>query len=215
VFGRILHELGVPYSSYWRIDALERSSLDSLALARTQVLIIEEVQQMLAGSAWQQRSSFNLIKSITNDLRISILAVGTGEARHAIECQCPTTSSHGNCSTSSKWALLQVVAQDTNIRYTSCSRIPTCGTLRIKRGSIRRGLRPIDRCHRTGFWQVTSGAFSVINAHERIGELASPLMHASFGGMRRTRFAGVMRLRWSSKSWLEAGRALKRLPRLS
>jgi len=85
VFARILHELGVPYSSYWRVDALERSALDSLALARTQVLIIEEVQQMLAGSAREQRSSFNLIKSITNDLRISIVAVGTGEARHAIE----------------------------------------------------------------------------------------------------------------------------------
>jgi len=40
-------------------------------LARTQVLIIEEVQQMLAGSAREQRSSFNLMKSITNDLRIS------------------------------------------------------------------------------------------------------------------------------------------------
>jgi hypothetical protein len=56
-----------------------------LALARTQVLIIEEVQQMLAGSAREQRLSFNLIKSITNDLRISVVAVGTGEARHAIE----------------------------------------------------------------------------------------------------------------------------------
>jgi len=61
VFAHILHELGVPYSSYWRVDALERSALDSLALARTQVLIIEEVQQMLAGSAREQRSSFNLI----------------------------------------------------------------------------------------------------------------------------------------------------------
>jgi hypothetical protein len=88
VFTRIVlgfYELGVPYSSYWRVDALERFALASLALARTQVLIIEEVQQMLAGSAREQRSSFNLIKSITNDLQISIVAVGTGEARHAIE----------------------------------------------------------------------------------------------------------------------------------
>lgn len=82
---RILHELGVPYSSYWRVDALERAALDSLALAKTQVLIVEEVQQLLAGSAREQRLSFNLIKSIANDLRISIVAVGTGEARHAIE----------------------------------------------------------------------------------------------------------------------------------
>jgi hypothetical protein len=84
-FTRILHELGVPYSSYWRVDALERAALDSLRLAKTQVLIVEEVQQMLAGSAREQRLAFNLIKSIANDLRISIVAVGTGEARHAIE----------------------------------------------------------------------------------------------------------------------------------
>jgi hypothetical protein len=56
-FTRILHELGVPYSSYWRVDALERAALDSLALAKTQVLIIEEVQQLLAGSAREQRLS--------------------------------------------------------------------------------------------------------------------------------------------------------------
>jgi type II secretory pathway predicted ATPase ExeA len=84
-FTRILHELGVPYSSHWRVGALERAALDALTLARTQVLIVEEVHQLLAGSAREQRLSLNLIKSIANDLRICTVAVGTGEARHAFE----------------------------------------------------------------------------------------------------------------------------------
>jgi hypothetical protein len=54
-------------------------------LRRTQVFVIEEVQQLLAGSGREQRLSLNLIKSLSNDLRICIVAVGTGEARHAIE----------------------------------------------------------------------------------------------------------------------------------
>ena len=84
-FVRILHTLGAPFSPHWRVDALERAALSALTLVRTQILVIDEVHQLLAGSAREQRLSLNLIKSIANDLRISIVAVGTGDARHAIE----------------------------------------------------------------------------------------------------------------------------------
>jgi hypothetical protein len=85
LFARILRGLGAPYSGYWRIDALERAALDALALVRVQILVIEEFQQLLAGGARDQRVSLNLIKTIANDLRISIVGVGTDEARYAIE----------------------------------------------------------------------------------------------------------------------------------
>jgi type II secretory pathway predicted ATPase ExeA len=84
-FVRILNAVGAPYNPYWRVDALEHAALSALALIHAQVLIIDEVHQLLAGSAREQRLSLNLIKSISNDLRISIVAVGTGDARHAIE----------------------------------------------------------------------------------------------------------------------------------
>jgi TniB protein len=82
---RILHGLGAPYSAYWRIDALERAAMNALALVHVQMLIVEEFQQLIAGSAREQRISLNLIKSIANDLRISVVGVGTDEARYAIE----------------------------------------------------------------------------------------------------------------------------------
>jgi hypothetical protein len=80
---RILHGLGAPYSAYWRIDALERAAMNALALVHVQMLIVEEFQQLIAGSAREQRISLNLIKSIANDLRISVVGVGTDEARYA------------------------------------------------------------------------------------------------------------------------------------
>ena len=84
-FVRILNILGAPYSAYWRVDALERAALSALALMNIKILIIDEFHQLLAGSAREQRLSLNLIKSISNDLRICIVAVGTDDARHAIE----------------------------------------------------------------------------------------------------------------------------------
>jgi hypothetical protein len=84
-FVRILNALGAPYSPYWRVDALERATLSAMSLVHVQILVIDEVHQLLAGSAPEQRLSLNLIKSISNDLRISIVAAGTGDARHAIK----------------------------------------------------------------------------------------------------------------------------------
>jgi hypothetical protein len=84
-FGRILQALGAPYSTYWRLDGLEHAALNAMSLVHVQMLIIEEFQQLLAGNARDQRQSLNLIKSIANDLRISIVGVGTDEARYAID----------------------------------------------------------------------------------------------------------------------------------
>ena len=84
-FVRILNAVGAPYNPYWRVDALEHAALNALALIHAQVLVIDKVHQLLAGSAREQRLSLNLIKSISNDLRISIVAVRTGDLRHAIE----------------------------------------------------------------------------------------------------------------------------------
>jgi hypothetical protein len=60
---RILHGLGAPYSAYWRIDALERAAMNALAFVHVQMLIVEEFQQLIAGSAREQRISLNLVSS--------------------------------------------------------------------------------------------------------------------------------------------------------
>jgi type II secretory pathway predicted ATPase ExeA len=84
-FVRLLAATGTPYSPYHRLGALERIALQALQSARVQVLVIDEVHQLLAGTHREQRLALNLIKSIANELRISIVAVGTADARHAID----------------------------------------------------------------------------------------------------------------------------------
>ena len=48
------------------------------------MLIVDEVDYLLAGTYREQRAALNLLKFLTNDLRASIVLVGTdsdGEAR--------------------------------------------------------------------------------------------------------------------------------------
>jgi AAA+ superfamily predicted ATPase len=44
------------------------------------MLIVDEVHHLLAGSHIEQRASLNLLKYLANDLKISVVAVGTSDA---------------------------------------------------------------------------------------------------------------------------------------
>lgn len=48
-------------------------------------IVLHSTSPSRAGNARAQRISLNLIKTIANDLRISIVGVGTDEARYAID----------------------------------------------------------------------------------------------------------------------------------
>jgi hypothetical protein len=49
------------------------------------MLVIDEAHQLLAGSYRQQRRALNLLKGLTNELMIPVIAVGTEVALHAIQ----------------------------------------------------------------------------------------------------------------------------------
>ena len=49
------------------------------------MLVVDEVHHLLAGSYREQRASLNLLKYLANDLRISIVAVGTDDAPVALQ----------------------------------------------------------------------------------------------------------------------------------
>lgn len=44
------------------------------------MLVVDEVHHLLAGSYREHRASLNLLKDLANDLRLSIVAVGTDDA---------------------------------------------------------------------------------------------------------------------------------------
>ncbi len=84
-YTRILEVLGAPYSMREQIGVLEGRVLHLLKEIRTQLLFIDEVHHLLAGSQREQRRALNLLKFLANELKIVVVAVGTTDAFHALQ----------------------------------------------------------------------------------------------------------------------------------
>ena len=84
-YTRILEVLGAPYSVRDQLGALEGRVIHLLQQLGTQLLFIDEVHHLLAGSHREQRRALNLLKFLTNELKIVIVAVGTSDAFHALQ----------------------------------------------------------------------------------------------------------------------------------
>jgi uncharacterized coiled-coil protein SlyX len=82
---RILQVLGAPYGGREELGVLEARVIDLLQKVGTQLLCIEEVHHLLAGSHREERKSLNLLKFLANELKIVVVAVGTSDAFHALQ----------------------------------------------------------------------------------------------------------------------------------
>lgn len=70
-----------------RNDAPDRKLMqlmDILPQIQTKILMIDELNALLAGSVTKQRFFLNMLKYLSNELKISIVAAGTPEAEYAI-----------------------------------------------------------------------------------------------------------------------------------
>lgn len=81
----LLFELGAPQAARTTLAALEQLARDLLRRLAPRMLVVDEVHHLLAGSYREQRASLNLLKYLANDLRISIVAVGTDDAPVALQ----------------------------------------------------------------------------------------------------------------------------------
>ena len=63
------------------LRALARRMLTELGV---RILVLDEIDKMLAGSPRQQRIFLNTVRFLTNDLRIPIVCAGTEDARIAV-----------------------------------------------------------------------------------------------------------------------------------
>ena len=79
-YSALLFELGAPQSASATLAQLERVTRDLLRRIEPRMLIVDEVHHLLAGSHIEQRASLNLLKYLANDLKISVVAVGTSDA---------------------------------------------------------------------------------------------------------------------------------------
>jgi hypothetical protein len=84
-FARLLESLHAPFSPSEGLIALETLAMRVLRRVEPKMLIIDEAHDLLAGSYREQRCALNLLKGLANDLKIPVVAVGTEDARHAIQ----------------------------------------------------------------------------------------------------------------------------------
>ena len=67
------------------MGALEGRVIHLLQKLGTKLLFIDEVHHLLAGSHREQRRALNLLKFMTNELKIVVVVVGTADAFHALQ----------------------------------------------------------------------------------------------------------------------------------
>lgn len=64
---------------------IEARSLRLLKTLRPQLIVIDEVHHLLAGNAREQRRALNLLKFLANELRVSLVTIGTTDAPTAMQ----------------------------------------------------------------------------------------------------------------------------------
>jgi hypothetical protein len=67
-----------------RFYELEHAAISLLTHANPRIFIIDEIQHLLSCSAREQRAALNMVKFLSNDRRILIVAAGTHEALHVM-----------------------------------------------------------------------------------------------------------------------------------
>jgi len=84
-YGQILKAIGAPHRAHERLAAVEPVALGLLHEIKPRMLVVDEVHNLLAGSAREQRVALNLLKFIANDLSCSVVALGTRDAQAAMQ----------------------------------------------------------------------------------------------------------------------------------
>lgn len=85
LYNNILEQLFAPYRAGERIDKKQSQVLKLLKSVGLRMLIIDEIQHVLAGSLNRQRTFLNVLKYIGNELQVPIVAVGIKDAFRAIQ----------------------------------------------------------------------------------------------------------------------------------
>jgi Bacterial TniB protein len=83
-YAELLTLLGAPQRPRADIAQMEQAALRIMEAIGVQVLVIDEVHNILAGSHREQRIVLNTLRFLSNRLRISLVCFGVNEAREAI-----------------------------------------------------------------------------------------------------------------------------------
>ncbi len=84
-YNTILDRLFAPYKPHDHVSKKQIQVISLLKRVGLKVLIIDEIQHILAGNLDKQRQFLNVIKYLGNELKVPIVGVGTKEAIRAIQ----------------------------------------------------------------------------------------------------------------------------------
>lgn len=84
-YSALLFEIGAPHSPKAGVSVLEGLTRTLLRAMKPRMLIVDEVHHLLAGNYREQRAALNLLKYLANDLKMSVVLVGTADAVVALQ----------------------------------------------------------------------------------------------------------------------------------
>jgi len=85
IYNAILTRLFEPYSRSEATDSRRDRVVSVLRKVQLQMIMIDEVQHLLAGSYAKQRGCLNVLKYLGNELCVPIVGIGTAESIRAIQ----------------------------------------------------------------------------------------------------------------------------------
>ncbi len=103
-YNRMLEAIWQPYSIRARDTEKEREVMKVLRNVQLKVLLIDEIQHIIAGGQVKQREFRNGLKSLGNELKISIICAGVEEAFNAFNTD-PQLSNRFEPEFLPKWSL--------------------------------------------------------------------------------------------------------------
>ncbi|OGX91499.1 TniB family NTP-binding protein [Hymenobacter coccineus] len=84
-YNLILDRVGTPYRLADRVDKKQQQVLHILRLLEVKLLVIDEIQHVLAGNQAKQRLFLNVLKYLSNELMIPLVCAGLRTAFNAIQ----------------------------------------------------------------------------------------------------------------------------------
>lgn len=83
-YGQLLTAIGAPFTPRATVLEMEIQTLRNLRRMEVRLLMLDEVHNLLAGSAKEQQILLNTLRYLSNELQISLVCLGISEAREAI-----------------------------------------------------------------------------------------------------------------------------------
>lgn len=85
LYYNILDELNLPYRKTTKVEYLQQQVIGGLVDMQVRVLILDEIHHILSGSGPKQREFLNLLKYLSNEAKISFVALGTNDSRFVFQ----------------------------------------------------------------------------------------------------------------------------------